>query len=258
MTQHSRERCCASPSSAQSLIGASRHAPWKGRTPARPRRRRLAPSPSERSVAASCLPGVRGCAGADFPAFSRMSSRRAYIVSGTMTRIGQDTGSIEVFTFREGALSALGHDLRLRASRFDIDVLADSVVARVDAGSLRVAAAMRAGTPAEGTLSEKDKAEIERNCAREVLEAHRHPEATFVSSEVKQTDGGWSVRGTLTIHGVPHEGTFDVQRKDGKAVARIDVDLRSFGMKPYSAMLGALRVKPQVLLVVEAPVPAGA
>src|SRR3954467_1199329 len=197
-------------------------------------------------------------AGADFPAFSRMSSRRAYIVSGTMTRIGQDTGSIEVFTFREGALSALGHDLRLRASRFDIDVLADSVVARVDAGSLRVVAAMRAGTPAEGTLSEKDKAEIERNCAREVLEAQRHPEATFVSSEVKQTDGGWSVRGTLTIHGVPHEGTFDVQRKDGKAVARIDIDLRSFGMKPYSAMLGALRVKPQVLLVVEAPVPAGA
>jgi len=175
-----------------------------------------------------------------------------------MTRIGQDTGSIEVFTFREGALSALGHDLRLRASRFDIDVLADSVVARVDAGSLRVVAALRAGTPAEGTLSEKDKAEIERNCAREVLEAHRHPEATFVSTEVKQTDGGWSVQGTLTIHGVAHQGTFEVQRKDGKAVARIDIDLRSFGMKPYSAMLGALRVKPQVLLVVAVPVSAGA
>jgi len=175
-----------------------------------------------------------------------------------MTRIGQDTGSIEVFTFREGALSALGHDLRLGASRFDIDVLADSVVARVEAGSLRVVAAMRAGMPAEGTLSEKDKAEIERNCAREVLEAHRHPEATFVSTELKQTDGGWTVRGTLTIHGVAREGTFDVQRKDGKAVARVDIDLRSFGMKPYSAMLGALRVKPRVLLVVEVPAATGA
>jgi hypothetical protein len=175
-----------------------------------------------------------------------------------MTRIGQDTGSIEVFTFREGALSALGHDLVLRASRFDIEVLADSVVARVEAGSLRVVAAMRAGMPAEGTLSEKDKAEIERNCAREVLEAHRHPEATFVSTEVKQTDGGWALRGTLTIHGVAHEGTFDVRRKDGKAVARIDIDLRSFGMKPYSAMLGALRVRPQVLLVAEVPAATGA
>jgi polyisoprenoid-binding protein YceI len=173
-----------------------------------------------------------------------------------MTRIGQDTGSVEVFTFREGALSALGHDLRLRASRFDIELLAHSLSARVDASSLRVAAAMRGGNPADG-LSDRDKADIERNCARDVLEAHEYPEATFVSSEVKQTEGGWSVRGTLTIHGVAHEGTFDVQRKDGKAVARIDLDMRSFGMKPYSAMLGALRVKPRVLVVVEVPAPAG-
>jgi polyisoprenoid-binding protein YceI len=175
-----------------------------------------------------------------------------------MTRIGQGTGSIEVFTSREGALSALGHDLRLHASRFDIEVLADSVTARVDASALRVAGAMRGGMPADGTLSDRDKAEIERNCSREVLEAHKFPEATFVSSEVKQTEGGWSVRGTLTIHGLAREGTLDVRRKDGKAVARIDVDLPSFGMKPYSAMLGALRVKPAVLVVIEVPVPDGA
>jgi len=167
-----------------------------------------------------------------------------------MTRIGQDTGSIEVFTFREGALSALGHDLRLRVSRFDIDLLADSVSARVEASSLRVVGAMRGGNPADGTLSE-------RNCARDVLEAQKFAEATFVSSEVKQIEGGWSVRGTLTIHGVAHEGTFHVQRKDGRAIARIDVDIRSFRMKPYSAMLGALRVKPQVLVVVETPAPGG-
>jgi polyisoprenoid-binding protein YceI len=175
-----------------------------------------------------------------------------------MTRIGQGTGSIEVFTFREGALSALGHDLCLRASRFDIEVLADSVTARVDPSSLRVAGAMRGGTPLDGTLSDRDKAEIERNCAREVLEAHKHPEATFVSSEVRRAEGGWSVRGTLTIHGVAREGTFDVRRKDGKAVARIDVDMRNFGIKPYSAMLGALRVKPQVLVAIAVPVPDGA
>src|SRR5438105_3875380 len=129
-------------------------------------------------------------ASAHFPSFSRLSSGRAYRVPLAMTRIGQDTGSIEVFTFREGALSALGHDLRLRASRFDIEVLADSVTARADASSLRVVSAMRGEMPADGTLSDRDKAEIERNCAREVLEAHEHPEATFVSSAVKETEGG--------------------------------------------------------------------
>src|SRR5438067_12278300 len=86
-------------------------------------------------------------ASAHFPSFSRLSSGRAYRVPLAMTRIGQDTGSIEVFTFREGARSALGHDLRLRASRFDIEVLADSVTARADASSLRVVSAMRGEMP---------------------------------------------------------------------------------------------------------------
>ena len=174
-----------------------------------------------------------------------------------MARIGQGTGTIEVFTYREGALSALGHDLRLRAMRFDIEVLGDSVTATVDASSLRLEAAMRGGAPMQGALSDRDKAEIERNCTREVLEAHKHPEATFSSFEVKQSAAGWNVRGKLTIHGVSQEGTFEVLREEGKAVARIDVDLRSFGMKPYSAMLGALRVKPVVLVVIEVPAPAG-
>jgi len=173
-----------------------------------------------------------------------------------MTRIGQDTGTIEVFTYREGALSALGHDLRLRATGFDIEILGDSVKARVDTSSLRVVTAMRGGAPMQGALSDRDKADIERNCAREVLEAHEHPEATFVSFEVKQLETQWMVRGRLTIHGISHEGTFEVRREANKAIARIDVDLRSFGMKPYSAMLGALRVKPVVLVVVEVPVPA--
>jgi len=173
-----------------------------------------------------------------------------------MTRIGQDTGTIEVFTYREGALSALGHDLRLRATGFDIEILGDSVKARVDTSSLRVVTAMRGGAPMQGALSDRDKADIERNCAREVLEAQRHPDATFVSFEVKQLEDQWMVRGKLTIHGVSHEGTFEVRREGAKAVARIDVDLRSFGMKPYSAMLGALRVKPVVLVVVEVPAPA--
>ena len=172
-----------------------------------------------------------------------------------MARIGPDTGSIEVFTYREGALSALGHDLWLRAGRFDMEILGDSVTARVDASSLRVVTAMRSGAPVQGALSDRDKAEIERNCARDVLEAQRHPEATFVSFEVKPSETQWTVRGKLTIHGVSHEGTFEVRREGAKAVARIDVDLRSFGMKPYSAMLGALRVKPVVLVAVEVPVP---
>jgi polyisoprenoid-binding protein YceI len=172
-----------------------------------------------------------------------------------MAQIDSSTGAVKVFTFREGALSALGHDLQLRASQFHIELLADSVSARVDVSSLRVVCAMRGGVPDETALSDRDKGDIERTCARDVLAAQKNPEATFVSSEVRASEGGWKVRGTLTVHGQSREGTFDVERQGDRAVARIDLDVRSFGMKPYSAMLGTLRVQPHVLVIVDVPLP---
>ena len=35
-----------------------------------------------------------------------------------MARFGPDTATCEVFTFREGVLAAVGHDLKLRPERF--------------------------------------------------------------------------------------------------------------------------------------------
>jgi polyisoprenoid-binding protein YceI len=172
-----------------------------------------------------------------------------------MAQVTSSTGSIKVFTFPEGALSAFGHDLQFSASRFDIEVLAQSVKARVDASSLRVVAAMRGEKPDPQALSASDKAEIERNCARDVLEAHRYSEATFVSTDVRRTDAGWSVRGTLTLHGIAQEISFDVAAVGNRAIAHLELDVRRFGIKPYSAMLGALRVQPRVVVVVETPLP---
>jgi hypothetical protein len=168
-----------------------------------------------------------------------------------MKRFGPATATCEVFTFREGVLAGVGHDLKLRVDRFEIDAGRAKVSARFDATSLRVVAAMRGGQADARALSDRDRAEIESNIVREVLEAQHYPEITFVSSEVL----AGAVRGTLTLHGRESSGEFPFEEADGRCVARVDLDVRRFGIRPYSAMLGALRVAPTVRVVVSTPSP---
>jgi hypothetical protein len=168
-----------------------------------------------------------------------------------MGRFGADTATCEVFTFREGVLAAAGHDLKLRPGKFEIEADASSVRARFDAGSLRVVAAMRGGREDPSAISERDLREIERNCAREVLEAQRFPEIAFISSEIRPG----SVRGTLSLHGHELSGEFVVKQAGSRAIAEVELDVRRFGIRPYTAMLGALRVSPLVRVVVTTPWP---
>lgn len=168
-----------------------------------------------------------------------------------MKRFGPPTARCEVFTSREGVLAGVGHDLKLRVERFEIEADRSNVAARFDPDSLRVVAAMRGGKKDPRALSDRDRAEIERSVRREVLEAHRYPEIAFVSSEV----AAGRVRGTLTLHGRELAGEFAFEETAGECVARIDLDVRRFGIRPYSAMLGALRVAPTVRVVVITPSP---
>ncbi|HWE23893.1 MAG TPA: YceI family protein [Myxococcales bacterium] len=166
-----------------------------------------------------------------------------------MTQFGPATAACEVFTFREGVFAAVGHDLKLRVERFEIEADRTKVSARFDANSLRVVAAMRGGK--EDTLPDRDRAEIERNIVREVLETHRHPEIRFVSTAIFPG----RVRGTLSLHGRESSGEFPFEESAGRCIASIDLDVRRFGIRPYSAMLGALRVAPIVRVVVSTPSP---
>ena len=168
-----------------------------------------------------------------------------------MARFGPDTATCEVFTKREGVLAAVGHDLKLCVQTFDVQADAGSVRARFDASSLRVVAAMRGGKEDPGALSDRDRREIERSCAREVLEANRYPEIAFTSTEVLPG----AVRGNLSLHGRELSGEFAVKRANDRAVAEVELDVRRFGIRPYTAMLGALRVSAMVRVVVTTPWP---
>lgn len=174
-----------------------------------------------------------------------------------MKTFGPDRASIEVLVFREGLLSAVGHDLVLRATSFEIAVEADrpAASARIDAASLRVASAMRDGRPLPaGALSASDVREIEATIAGTVLRVRRFPEIRFQSTAVSRRDDGLEVRGTLALAGRDREVALVARREGDRLVAEVRLHQPDFDIAPHRAMLGALRVKADV--VVRAAVPA--
>lgn len=147
--------------------------------------------------------------------------------------------------FREGLLTSFGHDVTLRVTTLRLDVGDDTVTGDFDASSLRVITE---------AISASDRADIERNTEK-TLEAKRYPTIEFRSVSVVRDGDRASIEGNLTLHGVTNPISVEA-RDDGKNWnAKVVLDQRKFGIKPYSAMLGALKVKPDVEVHITVPHP---
>jgi polyisoprenoid-binding protein YceI len=174
-----------------------------------------------------------------------------------MSRFDESNAECLVFTFKEGILSAVAHDLKIRVQRFRIDVDEDAgtVDARFDAAALRVVCAMRDGAESPGTLSADQRREIEQNIVRHVLRPDAHPEIRFVSTSVDEAGDGFRVHGELALSGRRRPVDVALVREPGRYVATARVHQPDFGIRPYSALLGALKVKADVEVRVVVPYP---
>lgn len=161
--------------------------------------------------------------------------------------------TVRVFTFKEGLLSGVAHDLELALERFRVDWDSARVSATFELGSFRVLHAVVDGHPAPDALSDRDRRKIERTIADDVLFTSRHPDARFESSSVTSDGDGFTVRGTLTLAGAEQELSVRVRRENASYTAETVLDQRRFGITPYSAMLGTLKLKPDVLVRVRVP-----
>ncbi|MFT3774150.1 MAG: YceI family protein [Minicystis sp.] len=173
-----------------------------------------------------------------------------------MPRFDASSAECLVLTFKEGLLSAVAHDLQIRVARFEIDIddASHAVRARFEAGSLEVVGAVHDGAVREGTLSDADRRKIEDNIANDVLHVRQHPEIRFSSNDVAPEGDGFRIRGELSLHGRTKEIAFSARREGDRLVAEVRIHQPDFGIKPYSAMLGTLKIKPD--LVVRCAVPA--
>jgi polyisoprenoid-binding protein YceI len=172
-------------------------------------------------------------------------------------KLGPDSARLQVKTYREGVAAKVGHDLVIDVTRWEatVDIAADrsrsSVELTADSRSMEVRAGVRGVKP----LTDKDRGEIRRNIDEKVL--HGQP-ISFRSSAVRLVDGGARlvVEGELTISQStrPITAQLDIDG-EGRVSGTIPLAQSSWGIKPYRGLMGALKVRDELEILIEARLP---
>ena len=161
---------------------------------------------------------------------------------------GPDNASLTIRTGRTGGAAKAGHDLVIEVESWQatLDPGAQrALTLTADSRSLRVLQ----GTGGIKSLTESDKADIKKTIDKEVLKGC-HIE--FRSSDVTETPSGLSVRGELSLNDKRAPVTFDLALGEGGGVhGSAKVTQSAFGMKPYSALFGALKVADDVEVAID-------
>jgi polyisoprenoid-binding protein YceI len=72
---------------------------------------------------------------------------------------------------------------------------------------------------------------------------------------VKRDGAQARIEGDLTLHGVTNPISLDAHDDGQRWNAKVVLDQRKFGIKPFSAMFGALKIKPDVEVNISMPHP---
>jgi polyisoprenoid-binding protein YceI len=151
-------------------------------------------------------------------------------------------GTIHVFTFKEGMLSAVAHDLRIDLPSFDITMDGSTVRAEFDLQSLSVAGPMQNGALQADQYDAGKRADVAKAMHGEVLHTASHPKATFNGSATPNGDN-YRVQGQLELAGKVQPLEFDVILDQGTYRAQFELQPSRWGIAQYKALLGAIKLK---------------
>jgi polyisoprenoid-binding protein YceI len=97
-------------------------------------------------------------------------------------------------------------------------------------------------------LKDDDKEDIHKTIDKDVL---KQKDIRFTSSSVEPSGDGLTISGDLELGGKTKPITFDVTESDGTITGSASFKQSDWGIKPYSALFGALKVNDEVNVVVE-------
>jgi YceI-like domain len=178
------------------------------------------------------------------------------IETGTYS-LGSDSATLTVKTGRAGAIAKIGHDLVMEVGSWEatLDVGGDdgeaSIVLTADARSLRVVE----GTGGIQALGSEEKAGIEQTIDDEVLKGTT---IAFRSRSVRLDPGGAAlhVDGELELAGRRHGIAFVLTAgEDGRLTGSATLRQTNWGLRPYSALFGTLKVADDVEVALDARLP---
>jgi polyisoprenoid-binding protein YceI len=166
---------------------------------------------------------------------------------------GRDT--LQVLTGVDGIAARMGHRLTLAVESWHAELSWDGdrpsrLALTADVASFVVESGEGGVTP----LTSAERA-VARSNALKSLNVKRFPQIRYSADSVDATDSGYRLTGQLDIHGRRRDHVVDVTLADDQVACRSEVRQSDFGIKPYSLMMGSLRVADAVTVVFAAPRP---
>lgn len=181
---------------------------------------------------------------------------RMDVPEGSFT-IGPEDSRLVVRTRRRGLGAMAGHDLTIEATRWQGTVeVAEWRLERVELTVDARSFAVREGSGGAKPLTDKDRAEIKANIESKVLDASTHPQIRFWSMEAGDVSREparvtATVVGDLELVGRARPLSVHVEAETSetgglRAHATATIRQSEWGITPYTAFLGALKVADEV------------
>jgi polyisoprenoid-binding protein YceI len=170
--------------------------------------------------------------------------------------LGPDDAQLTVRTGKSGVAAKAGHNLLIGVTSWKATLALGEgstepmLTVSVDPGSLRVLD----GTGGVQDLGEDDKANINKTIVDEVLKGIA---IEFRSSQVQMDGGVCHIQGELELGKKRAPLTFDLTLGDDRQLTgAATVKQSDWGMKPYSALFGTLKVNDEVVVQIDGRLPA--
>ena len=186
-----------------------------------------------------------------------MSSQAVLPIAAGTYELGPADGSLTVRTTKSGAAAKAGHNLLIEVTvwaatlQVGDETAATTIDLLVDGRSLEVVD----GSGGIQALSDDDKVSIKQTIDTDVLKGGK---VAFHSRSVQLKSDGVTmlVSGELEMLGKRALIAFELQVGDGGRLrGGTEVKQTALGIKPYSALFGALRVVDEVQVAIDVQLP---
>jgi YceI-like protein len=162
--------------------------------------------------------------------------------------LGPDDAALTVHTRKAGAAAVAGHNLLIEVGSWKATLtLGDepALELTVDSRSFKVLE----GSGGIQALGDDDKANITQTIDAEVLKGGA---IEFRSTGIEQEHGRLRIEGDLNLLGTHRPMTFDLTvSDDGRLEGEAKIKQTDWGIKPYSALFGTLKVGDELKVAID-------
>ncbi len=159
--------------------------------------------------------------------------------------ITEQNGKLEIYTFKEGLLSAVAHDLLIEMAKFEIKMTDQQIQGKFWLESLKVKGAIVQGELNTSLLKAKDHLEIQNNIFQKILETKKYPIA-YISFDQAQDPSIF-----LTLKNQKHPLSDQIKSAESDQIplsGSVEIKPTIWGIAPYQALFGAIKLQDRILI----------